>query len=108
MAGRRERRVHGLEIARRSADGDFAGRIADRVEHMELRPVVFGDRGEVFIKGELQQLERVHRFLRTVDEDQEVSRTDGLPQALEGAVEGDDGGAQARSAWSTRAVADWR
>ena len=36
----------------------------------------------------------VDRFLRPVDQDQDVAETGGLSQALEVAVEGDDGRAQ--------------
>ena len=84
------------------------GGVAQRVEQLELRPVVLGDRGEVLVEGELQELERVDRLLRPVDQDQDVAEAGGLPQALVVAVEGDDAVRRARSAWPTRAAADWR
>ena len=62
---------------------EFAGRVAQRVEQLELRPVVVGDRGEVLVEGQLQELEGEDRFLRPVDQDQDVAKAGGLLQALD-------------------------
>jgi hypothetical protein len=60
----RSRCVHGLEVARRPEIGDLSGRVAQRVEQLELRTVVVGDRGEVLVKRHFHQLQRVNHFLR--------------------------------------------
>ena len=41
----------GCDAARRPEEFDFPGRVAQRVEQLELRDVVLGDRGEVLVKG---------------------------------------------------------
>ena len=68
--------------------------VAQRVEQLELRTVVVGDRREVLVEGHLQELEGEDRFLRPVDQHQDVAQSGGLPQALEVPVEGDDARAQ--------------
>ena len=87
-------RVHRHDLARRPQPRHLAGRVAQRVEQLELGPVVLGHRREVLVEGPLQELERVDRLLRPADQDQDVAEPAGLLQALEGPVEGDDAGAE--------------
>ena len=61
IANRRQKsrpsRIHRLDLAGGPAVGDFGGGVAQRVEQLELCPVVFGDRGEVLVQRHLHQLE---------------------------------------------------
>ena len=86
--------VHRQDLAGGVLDRDLGGRVAQGVEQLELGPVVVGDRGEVLVEGDVQELEGVDRFLRPVDQDQDVAEAGGLLEALVVAVEGDDAGAQ--------------
>ena len=87
-------RVHRLDVAGRPEIGDLPGGVAHRVEQLELRPVVLGHRGEVFVEGLVQELERVDRFLRPVDQDQDIAESADLREALEVPVDGDDARAE--------------
>src|SRR5262249_35400879 len=51
----RPRRLHRLDGAGRLEISDLLGGIAQRVEQLELRPVVLGDRGEVLVEGQLHE-----------------------------------------------------
>ena len=64
------------------------------MEELELSSVVFGDRGEVLVEGRVEQIERVNRLLRPERQNEYVSETSGLLEALEVSVEGDDAGAE--------------
>src|SRR5262249_53078592 len=75
--------VDWLNASGRLQQRDLAGGIAQRVEEFELRPVKFGDRAEVLIEGQLQQLKREDDFLRAVDQDEHVAEARGLVQAVE-------------------------
>ena len=100
--------IHRFDGARRPDVCDLAGGIAQGVEQLELRPVVFGDRREVRVEVLFQKLERVNDFLWPGDQDQDVAEPGGMLQALETAVKGGDARRRERSACSTRAAADWR
>ena len=50
------------------------------MEQLELSAVVFGDRREILVEGQIQQLEGVDDFLRPVDQDEDVAEPAGLPR----------------------------
>ena len=70
---------HGQDIAGGPKVGDLAGGVAQRVEELELRPVVVRDRGEVLVERQLHQLECVDGFLRPIDQDQDVAEAGRMP-----------------------------
>ncbi len=80
----------GIDLAGQPERGDLAGRVAQRVEHLELRDVVLGHRGEILVEGHLQQLESVDDFLRPIDQLQDVAETLRLPQPFQAPVECDE------------------
>ena len=91
----RPRRVHRLWRPGEPNVRHFPRRVSQRVEQPELRPVVLGHRGEVFVKRGLQHLQGVDGFLRPADQDEDIAaEAAGLFQTFDGPVVGDDAGAQ--------------
>ncbi len=63
--------------------GDFPGRVSERLIQIEPGAIVLGDRGEVLFEGYVQKLDRVDYFLRLVDQDQDVAEAFDLLEAID-------------------------